>query len=84
MDFTRFLLQKGEYEIEISYIGYQSIQKHITLNQNTKSNFSISEGNGEELQEVVITENKGKINVKSPEMSVNKLSITTIKKCLLF
>lgn len=69
---------KGEYEIEISYVGYQTIQKNITLNQNTKSNFSIS--SGEELQEVVVTDNKGKINVKSPEMSVNKLSISTIKK----
>jgi len=71
---------QGEYEVEISYVGYQSIQKNIILNQNTKSNFSITEGNGEELQEVIITENKGKINVKSPEMSVNKLSISTIKK----
>lgn len=70
---------KGEYEIEISYIGYQTILKNIVLNQNTKSNFSIKEG-GEELQEVIITENKGKANVKSPEMSVNKLSISTIKK----
>jgi len=70
---------KGEYEIEVSYVGYQTIQKNIILNQNTKSNFSIKEG-GEELQEVIITENKGKINVKSPEMSVNKLSISTIKK----
>lgn len=70
---------KGEYEIEISYVGYQTIQKNIVLHQNTKSNFSIKEG-GEELDEVIITENKGKINVKSPEMSVNKLSISTIKK----
>ena len=70
---------KGEYEIEISYVGYQTILKNIVLNQNTKHNFSIKEG-GEELQEVVITENKGKINIKSPEMSVNKLSISTIKK----
>jgi len=70
---------KGEYEIEISYVGYQTIQKNIVLNQNTKSNFSIKEG-GEELQEVIITENKGKSNIKTPEMSVNKLSISTIKK----
>jgi hypothetical protein len=70
---------KGEYEIEISYTGYQAIQKTIILNQNTKSNFAIKEG-GEELQEVIITENKGKTNIKSPEMSVNKLSISAIKK----
>ena len=70
---------KGEYEVEISYVGYQTLQQHIALNQNTKNNFSISEG-GEELQEVIIKDNKGKINIKSPEMSVNKLSISTIKK----
>ncbi|MBZ4034374.1 TonB-dependent receptor [Flavobacterium sp. 17A] len=77
--FYSLSVPKGAYEIEISYLGYQTIQKNITLYQNTKSNFSIKEG-GEELQEVIITENKGKINVKSPEMSVNKLSISTIKK----
>ncbi len=70
---------KGEYDVEISYVGYQTLQQHIALNQNTKNNFSISES-GEELQEVIIKDNKGKINIKSPEMSVNKLSISTIKK----
>ncbi|KAF2331542.1 TonB-dependent receptor [Flavobacterium nitrogenifigens] len=77
--FYSLSVPKGEYEIEISYTGYQTIQKTIILNQNSKSNFSIKEG-GEELQEVIITENKGKTNIKSPEMSVNKLSISTIKK----
>ncbi|MBB4804138.1 hypothetical protein HNP37_004224 [Flavobacterium nitrogenifigens] len=71
---------KGEYDIEISYLGYKTIQKKIILNQNTKNNFLISESDAEELQEVVVTDNKGKINIKSPEMSVNKLSISTIKK----
>lgn len=69
----------GEHEIEISYVGYQTVQKTIKLNQNTKLNFGLNEG-GEELQEVVIKDNKGKINIKSPEMSANKLSIATIKK----
>ena len=77
--FYSLSVPKGEYEIEISYVGYQTIQKSIALNQNTKQNFSISES-GEELQEVIITDNKSKINIKSPEMSANKLSIATIKK----
>ncbi|WP_343697235.1 TonB-dependent receptor [Flavobacterium sp.] len=77
--FYSITLPKGEHQIEISYVGYQTIQYTIILNQNTKNNFSISES-GEELREVVITDNKGKINIKSPEMSVNKLSISTIKK----
>jgi hypothetical protein len=69
----------GEYSIEISYVGYQTIQKTLKLDQNSKNNFALNEG-GEELQEVVITDNKGKINIKSPEMSSNKLAISTIKK----
>ncbi|MDR6761780.1 hypothetical protein J2Y38_001989 [Flavobacterium sp. 2755] len=77
--FYSITVPRGEHEIEISYVGYQTIQQTIILNQNTKNNFSISES-GEELQEVVITDKKGKINIKSPEMSVNKLSISTIKK----
>jgi hypothetical protein len=77
--FYSLTIPGGEHQIEISYVGYQTIQKTINLNQNTKNNFALSEG-GEELQEVVITDNKGRINTKSPEMSTNKLSIATIKK----
>ncbi len=77
--FYSLTVPRGEHQIEISYVGYQTLQQTIILNQNTKSNFSISES-GQELQEVIITDNKGKINIKSPEMSVNKLSISTIKK----
>ena len=69
----------GEHQMEITYIGFQTVQKTVNLNQNTKMNFGLNEG-GEELQEVVIKDNKGKINIKSPEMSANKLSIATIKK----
>ncbi|MFB3388782.1 carboxypeptidase-like regulatory domain-containing protein [Flavobacterium sp. LAR06] len=69
----------GEHQIEITYIGFQTVEKTVNLNQNTKMNFGLNEG-GEELQEVVIKDNKGKINIKSPEMSANKLSIATIKK----
>ncbi|MBE8723576.1 TonB-dependent receptor [Flavobacterium hungaricum] len=77
--FYSIAVPKGAYEVQISYVGYQSIQQNITLNQNTKTNFSLSES-GQELQEVVITDNRNKINIKSPEMSVNRLSIAAIKK----
>jgi hypothetical protein len=70
---------KGEYQIEISYVGYQSFEQTISLTKNIKTNFSLKEG-GEELQEVIITDNRGRANTRTPEMSVNKLSITSIKK----
>jgi hypothetical protein len=70
---------KGEYQVEISYVGYQSFENTISFTKNIKNNFSLKEG-GEELMEVVITDNRGKANTRTPEMSVNKLSISAIKK----
>lgn len=77
--FYSLTLPKGEYEITISYVGFASLTEKISLNQNTKKNFSLTE-TGQELQEVVITSEKSIANIRKPEMSVNKLSISTIKK----
>ncbi len=76
--FYSITIPKGNYKIEISSIGFQTKEITIDLNKNTKLNVSISE-NSEELQEVIITEKKT-TNTQKAEMSVNKLSIATIKK----
>jgi outer membrane receptor protein involved in Fe transport len=77
--FYSLTLPKGEYEIIISYVGFTTISEAISLNQNTKRNFSLQES-GQELKEVVVTSEKTKANIRKPEMSVNKLSISTIKQ----
>ena len=77
--FYSLTLPEGEYQVEISFLGYETVEKTILLNQNTKNNLSLNES-GEELQEVIIIDNKEMTNIKSPEMSVNKLSISVIKK----
>ena len=76
--FYSITIPKGNYKIEISSIGFQTKEIKVDLNKNTKLNISISE-NSEELQEVIITEKKT-TNTQKAEMSVNKLSIATIKK----
>ena len=76
--FYSITIPKGNYKIEISSIGFQTKEINLDLNKNTKLNVSISE-NSEELQEVIITEKKT-TNTQKAEMSVNKLSIATIKK----
>ena len=76
--FYSITIPKGNYKIEISSIGFQTKEINVDLNKNTKLNISISE-NSEELQEVIITEKKT-TNTQKAEMSVNKLSIATIKK----
>jgi len=76
--FYSLTLPKGDYEISISYISYESIDEKISLNQNIKKNYSLIES-GELLQEVIIKEKVG-TNTRKPEMSVNKMSIATIKQ----
>ncbi|WP_298153681.1 TonB-dependent receptor [Flavobacterium sp.] len=76
--FYSLTLPKGNYEVVVSYVGFGTVSESIDLNQNIKKNYFLSE-NFEALQEVVITE-KTKSNIRKPEMSVNKLSIETIKK----
>lgn len=76
--FYSVTLPKGEYEITISYVGFETIEEKISLNQNIKKNYALKE-TGEQLEEVVITE-KTKTNTRKPEMSVNKLSIAQIKQ----
>lgn len=77
--FYSITLHKGNYTILISHIGFNTFSQNITLSENKKINNSLIES-GEELKEVIITNNKREANIKSPEMSVNKLSISTIKK----
>jgi hypothetical protein len=77
--FYSLTLPTGDYEIIISYVGFTSITEKISLTQNIKKNYSLSE-TGQELQEVIINTEKTTANIRKPEMSVNKLSISAIKK----
>ena len=76
--FYSLTLPKGEYELNISYVNYETITEKISLNQNLRKNYSLTEVS-QLLEDVVITE-KNKTNTRKPEMSVNKLSIATIKQ----
>lgn len=77
--FYSVTLPKGDYTIIISYVGFADVQETISLTQNTKKDFAMGE-DSQQLQEVVVTANTTRTNIRKPEMSVNKLSISTIKK----
>lgn len=72
-------IPKGEYQVEIGYANYQHFEKNISVKGNTKINFLLKKG-GEQLQEIIVTGNPGKVNTRSSEMSINKLSVSAIKK----
>src|SRR5574343_3229 len=59
--------------------NYETQTIIINLNENTKQNISLSEST-QQLDEIVITDNPYKTNIRKPEMSVNKIAISTIKQ----
>ncbi len=77
--FFSLSLPKGTYQIEISFLGYETISESIILDKNIRKNFSLSETT-QQLKEVIVSERKLKSEIKKPEMSVNKLSIQEVKE----
>lgn len=64
----------GEYELTVSYAGYQAYTKKITLNAPLKLNIQLAAGNA--LQEVVVKASQRKNeNVRSPQMGLDKLNM---------
>jgi hypothetical protein len=77
--FYSITLPKGKYSIRINYTDYQNFDEVVELNQNVKINFKLTPKENV-LKEVIVTSNKNITDIRKPEMSVNKLSISTIKK----
>ncbi|WP_204345478.1 TonB-dependent receptor [Psychroserpens algicola] len=77
--FYSISLPKGAYKIQISYLGYTTITETITFSEDNIINYKLAESS-ETLNEVVIKQDVEKLNIKKPQMSVNALSINTIKQ----
>ncbi len=74
---------KGKYTLVASYMGYSTITKEISLEQNISLNilFSNAETN---LEEVEVSTRAGNENVKNTQMSSVNLDMTEIKKIPAF
>jgi len=77
--FYSITLPEGTYQIQVNYLGYSPIIESIDLKEKRTKNFKLEEA-AERLDEIVIESNIEKINVKTPQMSVNKLTSATIKQ----
>lgn len=77
--FYSITLPEGTYKIEVSYVGYGTIQKTIDLNKNMTSNFKLVP-TSEQIDEVIVKSNSSIISLKKPEMSVHKVPVKTIKE----
>lgn len=77
--FYSLTLPRGEYEVIYSSIGFTSKKTKISLTANIKNDIALSTDT-ESLDEVVIETDREKFNIRSPQMSANKLTASTIKK----
>ena len=77
--FYSITLPQGIYKVIVSYLGFTTIYETLELTINTTKNFSLTDSL-EALDEVVITDNIEKLNIKTPQMSVARLTSNTIKE----
>lgn len=77
--FYSVTLPKGDYTLILTNTGFDTMEEKISLTENTRRNFAMIE-KSRAIEEVVVKSNSTKSNIRKPEMSVNKLSIATIKK----
>ena len=76
--FYSLSLPEGTYEVVIAYLGFQDIRQTITFTSNQRIDFRMEE-EAEELEEVVLTEDVERLDIRKPQMSVSALSVQTIK-----
>jgi len=72
-------LPEGEYEIFYSSLGFATQQTMLSLSENIQKNVFL-ENSTESLDEVLIKTDVEALNIRKPEMSINRLSANTIKK----
>lgn len=70
---------QGTYTLYVGYMGYDDYSETITVTSSLKKNIQL-QSQDNTLEELVINANSKKINIRKPEMSVNKLTAEEIKK----
>jgi len=77
--FYSLSLEPGEYEIEFSYLGFETTTKNVSLTKNVKLDAELGYAS-EVIDEIVVTAEAADNNVSDIQMSVEKLDIQTVKK----
>lgn len=77
--FYSITLPKGEYNLIVSYLGFQDVTQSVSLDSDMKLDFNLQEAT-EQLDEVIVTEDVERMDIRKPQMSVNTLAVQTIKK----
>jgi hypothetical protein len=76
--FYSITIPEGTYTVTAQFLGYETKTSQVSLTQNIKLDFVISETQ-RNLEEVVVTEERKNENITRNEMGVEKLDIQQIK-----
>ncbi len=77
--FYSITLPEGNHKLTLSYMGFKSIIKEVSLVENIKLDFTMVE-EASQLDEVVVLQDVEKTNIRKPQMSVNTLTAASIKR----
>lgn len=72
-------LPEGVHSIKVALGTYKTFEQTIEIKGNTEKNILLTQ-DADDLDELVIDVNPKKLNIRKPEMSVNKLTAEEIKK----
>ncbi|MGB1451521.1 MAG: TonB-dependent receptor, partial [Marinirhabdus sp.] len=76
--FYSITVPKGTYQVSYSSLGFVTKNLTLALAQNTAQDVGLAT-NTQQLDEVVITTDVERANIRAPQMSVNALTFKTIK-----
>ncbi|KAB8152119.1 TonB-dependent receptor [Kordia sp. TARA_039_SRF] len=71
---------EGNYTLVVSFLGYETVTKEITLNVDQTVNFEITEASTSLETVVIEAEESERVSIRKPQMSVSKLNAATIKQ----
>ena len=70
----------GDYRLIISYLGYTTIEKDISLSSNQKLDLDMTPDGGSLEEIVIVAEDQKGVDLQNPEMSTAKLQTKVIKQ----
>ena len=77
--FYSISVPKGVYKVSFSFIGYESQEHVVDLNENQQLTVYLAEDT-KQIEEILVTGERKDRNVESIEMSMEKVSVKLIKK----
>ncbi len=81
--FYSLTVPEGTYQINISFVGYETIERRIEAKESTTLSFSLNEIS-EDIEEVTVVAVGADANVHSVEMGMTTLPVKTIQKLPAF